>query len=71
MCIRDSLNCALLVTRALGLRSLEDFELLPSSPDADQPWIGDQLRDARGTAWTRLKVADLLNNPRFLDAAQS
>jgi hypothetical protein len=23
------------------------------------------------TAWTRLKVADLLNHPRFLDAAQS
>jgi len=69
--VRHNLNCALLVTRALGLRSLEDFELLPSSPDADQPWIGDHLRDARGTAWTRLKVADLLNNSRFLDAAQS
>ena len=29
------------------------------------------LQDAYGNAWTRLKVADLLNHARFLDAAQS
>jgi twitching motility protein PilI len=69
--VRHDLNCALLVTRALGLRSIEDFEPQPSPPDSERPWIGDQLRDARGTSWTRLKVADLLNHPRFLDAAQS
>ena len=69
--VKHDLNCALLVTRALGLRSIEDFEPQPSPPDSERPWIGDQLRDARGTSWTRLKVADLLNHPRFLDAAQS
>lgn len=69
--VRHDLNCAILVSRALGLRAIEDFEVLPASPDAEQPWIGDQLRDSRGTHWTRLKVADLLNHPSFLDAAQS
>ena len=33
--------------------------------------IGDVLHDSLGTPWTRLKVAELLNHPRFLDAAQS
>jgi twitching motility protein PilI len=70
--VRHNLNCALLVTRALGLRSLEDFELSALvHADADRPWIGEQVQDAYGNAWTRLKVADLLNHARFLDAAQS
>jgi twitching motility protein PilI len=68
---RHNLNCALLVTRALGLRSIEDFEPLDAPADAEQPWIGEQVKDARGAPWTRLKVADLLNHARFLDAAQS
>ncbi|WP_374264193.1 chemotaxis protein CheW [Zoogloea sp.] len=69
--VRHNLNCALLVTRALGLRAIEDFEPLATPFDADQPWIGDQLQDAYGNPWTRLKVSELLNNARFLDAAQS
>jgi len=67
---RHNLNCALLVTRALGLRSVDDFEPVAPPADADQPWIGQQVQDANGNPWTRLKVADLLNHPRFLDAAQ-
>ena len=69
--VRHNQNCALLVTRALGLRSIEDFEPVPTHADADRPWVGEQLQDAYGNAWTRLKVADLLNHARFLDAAQS
>ena len=69
--VRHNQNCALLVTRALGLRSIEDFEPVPTHADADRPWIGEQVQDAYGNAWTRLKVADLLNHARFLDAAQS
>lgn len=69
--VRRNINCALLVTRALGLRSIEDFVPLPAPADADQPWIGEHMQDSRGTAWIRLKVAALLNHSRFLDAAQS
>lgn len=69
--MRHNLNCALLVTRALGLRAVEDFEPLATPPDPEQPWIGDQVQDAHGTHWTRLKVSELLNHARFLDAAQS
>ena len=66
---KHNLNCALLVSRALGLRSLEDFEPIPGSADESSPWVGEKLQDARGHAWTRLKVQDLLNHSRFLDAA--
>lgn len=69
--VRHNLNSALLVTRALGLRSIEDFEPLATPPDAMRPWIGDQLKDSHGTTWIRLKVTELLNHPRFLDAAQT
>ncbi len=69
--VRHNLNCALLVTRALGLRSVDDFEPLSAAPDTEQPWVGDQVQDANGNPWTRLKVSELLNHPRFLDAAQS
>lgn len=69
--IRHELNCAILVSRALGLRSIDDFEVASSAADPAHPWVGDVLRDSLGTPWTRLKVAELLNHPRFLDAAQS
>lgn len=69
--VRHNLNCALLVTRAMGLRSAEDFEIVENTSDPDHPWIGDQVQDAYGTPWTRLKVSELLNHARFLDAAQS
>ena len=59
------------VSRALGLRSIDDFEVASSATDPERPWVGDVLHDSLGTPWTRLKVAELLNHPRFLDAAQS
>ena len=66
---KQGLNCALLVSRALGLRSLEDFEALDGPPEAESPWAGQLLQDAHGHPWTRLKVQDLLHHSRFLDAA--
>lgn len=69
--VRHELNCAILVSRALGLRSLDDFEVVSSPAPTEPPWVGDLVRDSLGTPWTRLKVAELLNHPRFLDAAQS
>lgn len=69
--VRHELNCAILVSRALGLRSIDDFEVASSAADPERPWVGDILHDSLGTPWTRLKVAELLGHPRFLDAAQS
>lgn len=69
--VRHNLNCALLISRALGLRSVEDFEPVGQGADEDSPWIGDRVQDPHGTLWTRLKVADLLKHSSFLDAANT
>jgi len=67
---RHNLNCAILVSRAAGLRAQEDFEADPvSAADTARPWSGERLRDTQGRAWTRLQIPALLANPRFLEAS--
>jgi twitching motility protein PilI len=64
---RHGVNSALLVSRASGLRSLDDFE--PESGPADErAWVGQRLRDMQNRLWLRLNVRGLLAHPRFLDA---
>ncbi|MDQ7988974.1 MAG: chemotaxis protein CheW [Candidatus Dactylopiibacterium sp.] len=64
---KHGLHTALLVSRALGLRSLDDFEVDETFSDA-RPWIGGALRDSQNRLWKRLVVRPLLADPRFLDA---
>ncbi|KAF7600135.1 MAG: twitching motility protein PilI [Candidatus Dactylopiibacterium carminicum] len=64
---KHGLHTALLVSRALGLRNPDDFELDESFADA-RPWIGAALRDNQNRLWKRLIVRPLLADPRFLDA---
>lgn len=64
---QHGLNTALLVTRALGLRNPDDFEVDDSFTSA-HPWIGGALRDHQNRLWKRLVVRALLADPRFLDA---
>ena len=45
--VRHELNCAILVSRALGLRSIDDFEVASSTADPEHPWIGDVLLHVR------------------------
>ncbi|HEY1147480.1 MAG TPA: chemotaxis protein CheW [Pseudoduganella sp.] len=57
-------NCALLVSRVLGLRQLGEMEL---QPEADAPaWCSEQFRDGEGQSWTRLDLALLVREARFL-----
>jgi twitching motility protein PilI len=62
-------NSALLVTRTLGLKSIETLQAAPNNADsADRrPWIGEQFADAQGQSWTLLNVRQLLADPAFLD----
>lgn len=63
---KQAVNCALLVSSSLGLRSQDDFE-----PDADadaRPWVKNRLRDAQNNLWLQLDVGKLLASPDFLDA---
>jgi len=61
-------NCALLVKRTLGLRTLGALELTPDGAAADgAPWRGERYRDGQQKSWTRLRVKQLLTDPSFLD----
>lgn len=64
---RHGLNTALLVTRALGLRNPEDFEVDENFSDP-RPWVGRALRDHQNRLWKHLIVRPLLVDTRFLDA---
>ena len=57
-------HCALLVTRVLGLRQLGEMENLPEAEAL--PWCNQQFRDRDGQAWTRLDLAQLAREARFL-----
>lgn len=63
---RHGINCALLVSRSTGLRSVEDFEAEPAHEH--QPWVSRRLRDVQGRLWLQLDVPRLLAFPEFLDA---
>ena len=67
---RHNLNCAILGSRAAGLRAQEDFETDPEQGiDAERPWSGERVRDTQGRAWVRLRIPALLASPRFLEAS--
>jgi len=63
---RHGNNCALLVNRTLGLKSLDDMSAEPGQAGAAE-WIGDAAVDAQGRRWTRLKITILLGDEKFMD----
>ncbi|MBB3220719.1 chemotaxis protein CheW [Pseudoduganella umbonata] len=59
------LPCALLANRVLGLRRLADMR--PDGSDAAAPgWCAGRYIDDGGQPWTRLDLAGLAREPRFL-----
>jgi twitching motility protein PilI len=58
-------NSALLVSRMLGLRSVEDFTRLARAPDA-KPWVAAEYRDKSGASWKQLDLRKLVEDPEFL-----
>lgn len=64
---RHGVHAALLVSRASGLRSRDDFE--PDHGPADaRPWVKARLRDVQNRLWLHMDIPALLNHPSFLDA---
>lgn len=62
-------NSALLVTRVLGLRAIEDFEAAETAADP-RPWVSSQLVDTQGRRWHRLNPQRLYSDDRFLAVGQ-
>jgi twitching motility protein PilI len=63
---RHGTNSALLVDRTLGLRSIDDLDLV-SSGGSEPVWRGEVRQDAQGRKWTLLRLRELLSDPAFLD----
>jgi twitching motility protein PilI len=64
-------NCALVAGRVLGLRKLADMRAVADADpgvdaDAAPAWCGQRFDDAEGQHWTRLDLAQLVREPRFL-----
>ncbi|MCL2591241.1 MAG: chemotaxis protein CheW [Betaproteobacteria bacterium] len=67
---RQGVHSAILVSRVLGLRDEEDFEL-DAEADDPRPWVLARFRDAHNNLWLRLDVPQLLSNSIFLDVGVS
>lgn len=64
--VRHGSNAAILVSRMLGLKNIEDFEA--ESPDPDAPaWASEKLRDPSGHSWRKLSVRHLLVDDQFMN----
>ncbi len=59
-------GAGLLVSRMLGLRNPEQFNVVPRQPGAS-PWVGGVYGDAGGTGWMELDVPALAREKRFLE----
>ena len=59
-------NAALLVTRLLGLRNIDDLTPAPAEPDA-APWAIEAYTDNEGRCWKMLDVRLLLADERFME----
>ena len=69
---RHGMNCALLVSRILGLKNPDTLITVAETtePSSRPSWQGEQLRDKESdlpTTWRRLHTAALLGDPGFLD----
>lgn len=66
--VRHGVNCALLISSALGLRNPDDFQPAATATGDERPWIQERLRDARDHEWLKLDVPKLLASRSFLQA---
>jgi twitching motility protein PilI len=58
-------NSALLVTRMLGLKNVDDLVAVEGEPSA-RPWLAGQYRDKSGTTWNQLDLKHLVGQTEFL-----
>jgi twitching motility protein PilI len=63
---RLGFNCGLLVTRVLGLRNTAGMELQVEAAFEEQSWAAQHYVDSETAYWTRLQLARLVQEPRFL-----
>jgi twitching motility protein PilI len=58
-------HAAVLVNRMLGLKHLADLTLQDRAQNLPA-WVGDEYQDVAGQSWKILNIAELVNQPSFL-----
>lgn len=61
---RFHMNVALLVTRMLGLRPLD--QLVPAEVPVSRPWVRQEYLDSDGCQWRELSMGELVFHADFL-----
>jgi twitching motility protein PilI len=60
-----AVNCALLVSRVLGLRNVAEMQLQTNN-ESGTPWSGRCYRDGEQQLWTQLNLSSIVQDQRFL-----
>ena len=60
------LNCALLIDRLAGLRSMEAFTSSAAAPEGSPEYFGSGYTDADGAHWQEINLQALSQQPQFL-----
>jgi twitching motility protein PilI len=64
-----NINCAVMVDRLSGLRSLEQLKAQADDGQAKPPFVGAHYRDENNRLWRELNLAALANESAFLKIA--
>ena len=59
-------NCALLIDRLVGLRSLDAFASSAGAPEGSPDYFGSGYTDANGAYWQEINLQALSQLPQFL-----
>lgn len=59
-------NCALLIDRLAGLRSLDAFSSSTEPPEGSPAYFGSGYTDANGAYWQEINLQALSQQPQFL-----
>ena len=59
-------NCALLIDRLAGLRSLDAFSASSEAPAGSPDYFGSGYTDANGAYWQEINLQALSQQPQFL-----
>jgi twitching motility protein PilI len=60
------INCALLIDRLAGLRSMEAFTASSAAPPGSPDYFGSGYTDASGAYWQEINLQALSQQPQFL-----
>ncbi len=60
-------NCALLIDRLAGLRSVDSFQASHEAPQGSPDYFGHRYVDADAVHWQELNLQSLVHSPRFLE----